>query len=54
MPRRPIKLGFRHHGAAWFERARDVKHKRTRFVDPRLNQANLFDRLFVMSGDRHE
>jgi hypothetical protein len=54
MPRRPIKLGFRHHSAVWFERARDVKHRRTRFIDPRLDQAKLFDRLFVMSGDRHE
>jgi hypothetical protein len=54
MLRRPIKLGFRHHSAVWFERARDVKHRRTRFIDPRLNQEKLFDRLFVMSGERHE
>jgi hypothetical protein len=54
MPRCPIKLEFRHHSAAWFERARDVKHGRTRFIDPRLNQVKLFDRLFVMSCDRHE
>jgi hypothetical protein len=54
MPRRPIKLGFRHHSAVWFERARDVKHRRTRFIGPRLDQAKLFDRLFVMSGDWRE
>jgi hypothetical protein len=54
MPRRHIKLGFRHHSAPWFERARDVKYSRIRFIDSRLDQAKLFDRLFVMNGDRHE
>src|ERR1700730_12463163 len=54
MPRCSIKLGFRHHSAVWFGRARDVKHRWTRFIGPRLNQVKLFDRLFVMSCDRHE
>src|ERR1700730_16319673 len=54
MPRCPIKLGFRHHSAVWFERTRDVKHRWTRFIGPLLNQVKLFDRLFVMNCDRHE
>jgi hypothetical protein len=54
MLRRNIKFGFRYHGAAQFERARDVQHSHTPCSDPRFYQVKLFNCLFVMNRDRPE